>query len=316
MSDLDFYPQKPELIERESKTNWAATVFSIALFILAFLFLFSNEINFILALVVVLIIHEMGHFSMMKLFNYKNVRMLFIPLMGAFVHGKKEKYSQKEGLIVVSAGPFPGVIIGFLLMIFSQHLNSPITFQIGALFFILNIINLIPLDPLDGGQLFKLLVNKNQERFLMIFSFVSSLLIIGVGFLLNSFILMIFGFLMGLRVRALQKNLELHKDMVDDEIPFVTTYKELTNKDFWKIKQIILERTPTLAKYIQQADIEEINSILASQVNSVLITPVKPDAGFILKSFIIILWILALISPLFFYLLIDLNWVQYAVSNW
>lgn len=316
MSDLDFYPQKPVLIERESRTNWAATVFSIVLFILAFLFLFSSEINFILALVVVLIIHEFGHFTMMKLFNYKNVRMLFIPLMGAFVHGKKEVYSQKEGLIVVSAGPFPGVIIGFLLMIFSQYLNSPIAFQTGALFFILNIINLIPLDPLDGGQLFKLLVSKKQERFLMIFSFISSLLIIAVGLFLNSFILMIFGFLMGLRVRALQKNLQLHKDMEEDEIPIVTTYKELTNKDFWKIKQIILERTPTLQRYIQQADEAEVNSLLASQVNSVLITPVKNDAGFILKLFIILLWIAALLSPLLLYFLIDLNWVQYAVSNW
>lgn len=316
MSDFDFYPPKPELVESESKTNWAATIFSIVLFILVFMFLFSNEINFILALVTVLLVHELGHFILMKLFGYKNVRMLFVPLMGAFVHGKKEIYSQKESLFVVGAGPFPGLFIGFALMLSSQYMHSPLMFQIGLLFFMLNIINLVPLDPLDGGQLFKLIVSKNQEKFLMIFSFVSSLLIIALGFILNSLLLMLFGFFMGFRVRALQKNFHLHKEMKDEEIPFITTYKELSNKDFWKIKQIILERTPTLEKYIQYADPEEVDMLMASQVNSVLITPVKQDAGLFLKLTTILLWVFALVSPFILYFLLDLNWVQYAVSSW
>ncbi|MCO5259981.1 MAG: site-2 protease family protein [Crocinitomicaceae bacterium] len=316
MNDSDLYPQKPELVEKENKTNWAATVFSIVLFILVFLFLFSNEINFILSLVLVLIIHELGHFSMMKLFRYKNVKMFFIPLMGAFVHGKKDEYSQKEGLLVVSAGPFPGIIIGFVLMLISQHWNSPFTFQFGALFFILNIINLVPLDPLDGGLLFKLLVSKNQERFLMIFSFISSLLIIGAGFMFNSFLMMLFGFFMGFRVRALQKNVQLHKELKDENIHYNTTYKALSNKDFWRIKQIIVENTPTLKKYIEYAEQEEADSLLASQVNSILITPVKQDANWFQKTAVVLLWIAALASPFLFYYLIDLNWVQYAVSNW
>lgn len=316
MSNFDFYPQKPELIERESKTNWAATAFSIVLFILVFMFLFSNEINFILTLVIVLLIHETGHFLMMKLYGYKNVRMLFVPLMGAFVHGRKDTYSQKESLLVIGAGPFPGLIIGFLLMLFSQQMNSTLMFQSGLLFFVLNIINLAPLDPLDGGQLFKLIVSKSHEKFLMIFSLISSLLIIGAGFLLNSFLLMLFGFFMGFRVRALQKNLHLHQEMQEEEIPFRTTYKELSNKDFWKIKNIILEKTPTLKKYIQYADTEEVDMLMASQVNSVLITPVKHDAGIFLKTSTVLLWLLSLVSPFILYFLLDLNWVQYAVSNW
>jgi stage IV sporulation protein FB len=316
MSDIDYYPPKPKLVERENKTNWAATVFSIVLFILVFMFMFSNEINFILALVIVLLIHEMGHFLMMKLFGYKNVRMLFIPLMGAFVHGKKERYSQKESLLVVGAGPFPGLIIGFLLMLFSQQFHSTLMFQSGLLFFFLNIVNLVPLDPLDGGQLFKLIVSRNQEKFLMFFSFISSLLIIGVGFSIDSILLMLFGFFMGFRVRALQKNLHFHQEMKEEEIPFVTTYKELSNKDFWKIKQIIIDKTPTLKKYIEYADSEEIDTLMASQVNSVLVTPVKNDAGFLLKLLTISIWIASLVSPFILWMLLDLNWIQYALSNW
>lgn len=316
MSDFDFHPKKPELIEREAKTNWAATAFSIVLFVLVFMFLFSNEINFILALVIVLLIHELGHFIMMRLYGYRNVRMLFVPLMGAFVHGKKDTYSQKESLFVVGAGPFPGLILGFLLMVFSQQFNSTYMFQTGMLFFVLNIINLVPLDPLDGGQLFKLIVSTNHEKFLMIFSFASSLLIIGIGFLLNSYLLMIFGFFMGFRVRALQKNYYLHQEMKEEDIPFITTYKELSNKDYWKIKQIILEKTPALEKYIEYADPEEVDMLMASQVNSVLITPVKPDANLFLKITTVILWTASLISPFILWLLLDLNWVHYALNSW
>ena len=150
----------------------------------------------------------------------------------------------------------------------------------------------------------------------MIFSFASSLLIIGIGFFLNSFLLMLFGFFMGFRVRALQKNFHLHKELKEEEIPFTTTYKELSNKDFWKIKQIILDKTPTLNKYIQYAEPEEVDMLMASQVNSVLITPVKQDANLFLKISTIILWILALTSPFILYYLLDLNWVQYAVKSW
>ncbi|HLU88052.1 MAG TPA: site-2 protease family protein [Taishania sp.] len=316
MSDFDFYPQKPQLIEQETKTNWAATLFSIVLFILVFMFLFSNEFNFILLLVIVLFVHELGHFIFMKLFGYRNVRMLFIPLMGAFVHGKKDEYSQKESLLVIGAGPFPGIIIGLTCMLSSQYAHSPLMFQIGLLFFVLNIINLVPLDPLDGGQLFKLMVNKNQERFLMIFSLISSLLIILVGFYLNSWILMLFGFFMGFRVRALQKNYHLHQELKEEEIPFITTYKELSNKDFWKIKQLLLERTPNLAKYIEMADQEEVDMLLASQVNSVLVTPVKQDASLFLRILTITIWIAALASPLLLVYLLDFNWVHYALQNW
>jgi hypothetical protein len=318
MDDLNFYSQKPELNESTNiKSNWISIIISVILFTLIFMFIFSNQVNFILDLVIVLLIHEIGHFIMMKLFKYKNVRMLFIPMMGAFVQGKKESYSQKESLLIAGAGPFPGLIIGFLLILFSQQFNSTDMFLGGLLFFILNFINLAPLEPLDGGQLLKLFFNNNHEKFIVIFTFVSSIFIIIIGFVLNNFLIIIFGFLMGFKVHSLQKKYQLHKEMKNEDISFVTSYKDLSNKDFWKIKQIILENTPVLKKYFElNNDQEEKNIIIAQQVNSLLITPIKKDASFILKIITILLWIFSLFSPLILYFLIDLNWVQYAIPNW
>lgn len=104
--------------------------------------------------------------------------------------------------------------------------------------------------------------------------------------------------------------------MEEEDIPFVTTYRELSNKDFSRIKAILLERIPNLKKYIEVADQEEVDMLLASQVNSVLITPVKQDASFLLKFCTIALWILAIISPVLLFFTLDLNWVHYALQNW
>ena len=316
MEDFDFYPPKPELMERESRGNLSVTIFSMVLFVLVFLMIFSEEVSLILLLLTILIVHELGHFVMMKVFGYKNVRMLFIPLMGAFVNGSKSEYSQKESFLVVGAGPFPGMIIGFLLVLFSQSFRSPEMFTIGVMFMVLNLVNLFPLDPLDGGQLFKLLVRRSHELFLMIFSFISSLIMIAVGYFFASYLLMIFGFLMGFRVRSLQKRYQMHKDLRTEDVNFTTTYKGLTNRDFSKIKDVILQHTPALNKYVDYAETEEINAILASQVNSVLVTPTRQDAGWLFKLAIIILWLASFSSPVILYYVLDLSWVEYVLSRW
>ena len=173
MEDFDFYPTKPELIEEKPKGGLSLTIFSMVLFVLVFLLLLGDEVNFIISLLVVLIIHELGHFITMKLFKYKNVRMLFVPLMGAFVQGSKTRYSQKQSFIVTAAGPFPGVAIGTAVMYYAAEIQNEWLMNLGFLFLLLNIINLLPLDPLDGGQMFKLLFRKNNEFFLMIFALIS-----------------------------------------------------------------------------------------------------------------------------------------------
>jgi Zn-dependent protease len=279
MEEFDFYPPKPELIVPKAKGNLALTIFSIVLFVMTFLFVFTDEVNFVFHLLIVLLVHELGHFAMMKLFRYENVRMLFIPLMGAFVQGSKEEYSQKQSLLVVGAGPFPGVFIGTLLIILASKYQEAWLVDLGLLFLFLNIINLVPLDPLDGGQLFKLLIKKNHELFILVFSFISSLVLIAFGWYIDSWVMMIFGFLMGFRVRSIQNQYHLRKELKVEQVNYQTTYKLLSNRDFSKIKEVLLEHTPALRSYIDQVAPEEADPLLASQVNNVLLSPIKRDAS-------------------------------------
>jgi len=311
VSEHSFYPEKPKLVEPKQKGGMSLTFFSLVLFILVF-YLLVDELNFILYLVSVLLIHELGHFIAMKLFKYKNVRMLFIPLMGAFVQGVKSNYSQKQSVLVTAAGPFPGIILGTGCIYFGCSLGFEMLVSIGMLFYLLNIINLLPLDPLDGGQLFKLLVRKNNEIFIMIFAFISSLIMIAVGWYFHSIdqggiVLMLFGFIMGFRVRAMQKKYEIHKELKGNGVDYITTYKLLSNETYSKIKRVVLEYTPALQKYMGQVSDEELDPIFASQVNNVLETPLEKDTSLVFRIIIVVFWVGAFISPYFLFMNLNLQ---------
>jgi Zn-dependent protease len=297
MEEYDIYPPKPELTEYKTKGNLALTIFSIVLFVMTFLFVFTDEVNFVFHILIVLLVHESGHYLLMKLFKYNNVRMLFIPLMGAFVQGSKEEYSQKQSLLVVGAGPFPGVIIGTALIILASFQKEAWMIDLGLLFLLLNIINLIPLDPLDGGQLFKLLIKRNQELFILVFSFISSLVLIGVGWFIDSWVMIVFGFFMGFRVRSIQNQYHLRKELRNEDVNYKTTYKLLSNKDFLKIKQVLLAHTPALKSYIDQVNQDVSDPLIASQVNSVLVSPVKQDASILFRLFTILFWLSSITIP-------------------
>ena len=79
------------------------------------------------------------------------------------MQGKKKIYSQTQSALVLLAGPVPGILIGFVLLEYGITENIFWVIQLGVLFVLLNVINLLPLDPLDGGQLIKLMFFGNQE---------------------------------------------------------------------------------------------------------------------------------------------------------
>ena len=291
------------------ESNWGLTFFSLVLFVGTFLFLFKDQIRFVLFLILVLFIHEIGHFVFMKFFKYENVRMLFIPLMGAFVQGSKEKYSQKESFYVIAAGPFPGIWIGSILLVFASVYQQEWMLELSFLFLFLNVINLFPIDPLDGGQLFKLYVNKKRDLFLMMFALFSSMLMIFVGWMIDSYIILAFGFLMGFKVRGFQRNHHLRKILDEKQIPYESTYDELSNEHYAKIKEVLIEETPALKKFLNVSE-ENNDEFMASHVNSALLAPVSKDAGKGLKITILCLWLLSLSFPV--YLLssdvLDFSW--------
>ena len=297
MEEYDYYPQKPELVEKKVNNGAGKAIFSLLLFVMAFSLIGAGDFQFILFLVIVLLIHELGHYGMMKLFKYKDVQILFVPFMGAFVKGNRENEKQTQSLLVILAGPVPGIIIGLILLYFGKGNSQEWINDLAFLFLFLNSLNLIPLDPLDGGQLLKMLVNGKQERFQLVFSFISSILLILIGWYFELWLIVVFGFFMGFRVRAIQKNYQIHKELDGKDINYTKTYKSLTNRDFSFIKQVVISYTPALKTYIDQVDDDSVDPVVASQVNNVLVNPFKRNASLFFKMSVILVWLLAFLSP-------------------
>lgn len=307
MDNNSLYPEKPILEKEEVKNNWGLTVFSLVLFILSLLLVFSEKFIFIAFLILVLFIHEMGHLLFMKFFKYENVRMLFIPLMGAFVQGSKPKYSQRESLLVVFAGPLPGILFGAIALYVASVIQNESVLTLGFIFIFLNTINLLPVDPLDGGQLFKLLVHRQRDLFLMIFALVSSILMIVVGFLVGDYLIIVFGFIMGIRVRGMQRNHAVRSKLDELEVNYRCTYEELSNRDYSIIKSTLIDNSSTLKKYIEMSEVE-IDSIIAPKISAMLIAPIKKDASLFFKIALIFLWVSSFVGPLILFLNLDFNW--------
>jgi membrane-associated protease RseP (regulator of RpoE activity) len=305
----DWYESKPVLEKVKVRSNWGLTLFSVLLFALSFLYLFADELDFLFYLVLVLFIHESGHYLFMKRFNYEGLRMLFIPLMGAFVQGSKKQYSQKESFLVIAAGPFPGVFFGLILLFLANQYQQTWLLELSFLFLFLNVINLLPIDPLDGGQLFKLFVRQKRDLFLLLFALLSSLLMISVGYLIDSWILLAFGFLMSFKVRSFQRNYQLRQILDQQGIDYELNYEDLTDQDYHSIKAVILQENPKL-KNINDLHGAAAQEVIASHVNAVLSVPITRDTSLVFRIVLVCGWLLLISLPVFLMIgpFLDFTW--------
>lgn len=308
------YPQKPILIKRKSSGHISVTILSMVIFAITFS-LILDDYYLIAILLGVLLFHELGHFLMMKLFNYEELNMLFIPFMGAMVSGRKKEYSQIESSLMVIAGPLPGIIVGAGLLIYGWGLPSTLAIELGVVLILLNVMNLIPIDPLDGGQLMRILFFNNYEFAQLIFTVASSLAIAGIGLYFNSWLLIIFGLLLGFRIKNKHKLYLIRKDMKKDHIAYESNYEDISNKTYSKIKRIIIEHTPILNDIEEYNEEEKYNQIVAKQVDGVLFPPTKKDAGLFFKIFMMVLWAGGILLSTYALISTDFNSIVHAFQN-
>src|SRR5256714_5683131 len=126
--------------------------FSAIVSIVIYSFLFGWP--FAIGLVALLFIHEMGHALVMKLKGLPVGGMIFIPMLGAAVLMSKMPKNAKDEAEVGIAGPIAGAIassVCLLLALQSPHIRS-IWAPLAYFGFFINLFNLIPIVPFDGGR--------------------------------------------------------------------------------------------------------------------------------------------------------------------
>jgi Zn-dependent protease len=100
-----------------------------------------------------LLIHEMGHYVAARRRGLKVGLPTFIPFVGAWIQLKEQPMSVETETYVAFAGPFAGTIASFGVYFLARAFDSLLLMALAYSGLFLNLFNLLPVSPLDGGRI-------------------------------------------------------------------------------------------------------------------------------------------------------------------
>jgi Zn-dependent protease len=103
--------------------------------------------------VLLLFMHEMGHYFAAKKAKLPVSTPIFIPFVGAFISMKEMPSDASTEAFVAIGGPILGSIGALICLAIYYITGKSIFIALAYSGFILNLFNLIPVHPLDGGRI-------------------------------------------------------------------------------------------------------------------------------------------------------------------
>jgi stage IV sporulation protein FB len=297
------YPPKFQKAEKKSNI-WLRSIISLALYLVLGNHVFPSP-TILLLITAIVIFHELGHLLAMKYFRYSDLGIFFIPLLGAYVSGSKREVSQKQSSIILLAGPLPGIILGIIFFLADQNSTTGIYWfdislsRIALLLIILNLINLFPIYPLDGGQLLQRVFLDEESWIGKIFVFASAAFMVYIAWKTGFWVLLIFPVMMLLRLAGDTKMGNVEKRLETEGINLDVSYEDLSDEDYWKTRNILIEEHPSF-KDIQPAPPFEYShkeDKIMSTIQMLLHRHLIQDVSIAGKIFILIIWVAAFASP-------------------
>ncbi len=165
------------------------------------------------ALVPILFVHELGHYIAMRAFGYRNVKMFFIPLLGAAVSGRKYNVPGWKKVAVSLAGPLPSIAIGAVLAVAGAVTGEEWLTKAALLTLILNGFNLLPVLPLDGGWVVHNIFFCRHPLLDVFFRILTTLALIGGGIATGDRFLWIIGIFMGMGIPMAHRAASIGRDL-------------------------------------------------------------------------------------------------------
>lgn len=303
------YPEKYALNTNSQSNNTSVSIVSLFIYLLAGYLIFQN-VWIIGIILLVIIIHEMGHLLAMRYFKYSDTGIFFLPLIGGFVKGYKREVSQKESAIIILAGPLPGIIIGCCIFWISQYypdvqLEGITLYLISIIFIFFNLFNLLPVYPLDGGQLLNRVFFDEEGISNKVFVFLSITFIAAIAILTKVYILLVLVVYFFMKMFGNINLNNIENKIENSGFDLNKDYDELTNREYWEIRNILINEYPSL-KNVSKAPPFVFSSIedkIAGFINLLLSRYLIQDVTLWQKLLIAAIWITALAIPF----LLDLN---------
>jgi stage IV sporulation protein FB len=297
-SESPSFPSKPT--DESQQQSPGKSIVSMIIFIGAFYLIFKWDITYIIVLACVILIHELGHYAAMSLFQYKDLSIFFVPLVGAFASGEKETVSQKQHVIILLAGPIPGVILGVILYYFGLRESNEFLIRTSNILIFLNLFNLLPIMPLDGGRVVKSLFFDSSQLINKIFLFLSVAILIFISIHAESYFLLIVPFFLIMQLVGQTHTKKIRDELNDKGIDVDKSFANLTDREYWLIREEILLQSKYYSRYAATESyvISDKEPELIKQVKNVIQKRPLKDLRTGGKILIIFIWLLMFIVPL------------------
>jgi Zn-dependent protease len=128
-----------------------STLVSMLVAVWAYAFLFG--LPFAIGFVLLIFVHELGHGLVMQQQGIRAGAPVFIPFVGAVIAMKSLPRDAYVEALVGIGGPILGSIGALFCLIVAWITGAPIWYALAYTGFMINMFNLIPISPLDGGRI-------------------------------------------------------------------------------------------------------------------------------------------------------------------
>jgi len=102
--------------------------------------------------VLLILIHELGHGYAMKRHGVAAGWPIFIPFFGAMIAMKEAPKDRHIEAEIAYGGPYAGTLASLIVAALALYFHSRLMLVLAYTGFFLNLFNLTPLSPLDGGR--------------------------------------------------------------------------------------------------------------------------------------------------------------------
>jgi Zn-dependent protease len=121
----------------------------ISMAVYAWIFGWRYAVGFVL----LIFVHEMGHFIAARQRGLNVGAPTFIPFVGAWIELKEIPHDVETEAYVGFAGPLAGTLGALACYWIAREFDSNLMMALAYSGLMLNLINLIPISPLDGGRI-------------------------------------------------------------------------------------------------------------------------------------------------------------------
>ncbi|WP_175422530.1 site-2 protease family protein [Vibrio scophthalmi] len=119
----------------------------------AYSWLFSFQ--FAIALIACLVVHEYGHVKAMKYFGMKTKGIYLVPFLGGLALTDEKINTRWQDVVISIMGPMFGFVLSLILLVVYWVTGEMFFAGLAAFNAFLNLFNLLPILPLDGGHILK-----------------------------------------------------------------------------------------------------------------------------------------------------------------